>query len=77
MIPISFKETNTVIRKGGPGIMDLYAWSDKKQTVSCWQPTWKECLLILFHRKIWISMSTQYWVKLEITLYFKDWHDES
>ena len=60
MKPIKFKEQTTILSK--PASMTdeechpLPAWTDGDEWVSCWKPSIKERLSILFFGKIWLSM---------------------
>lgn len=60
MKPIDFKQSTKVLQK--PSTMtdnecaSLHVWSDGKQCVSCWNPTIKERLNILFGGKVWLGV---------------------
>lgn len=60
MKPIDFKQFTKVLQK--PSTMtdnecaSLHVWSDGKQCVSCWKPTIKERLNILFGGKVWLGV---------------------
>lgn len=59
MEPINFKESNRVLKKP-EGIEedceDMYSWTDGRQSASCWKPTFKERIRILFGCPIWVVM---------------------
>ncbi len=60
MEPIEFKEANAELQKPalttdkecGP----LPVFRDGKQCISCWRPTWRERLSILWYGKVWLSV---------------------
>lgn len=60
MKPIDFAQSTKVLQK--PSTMSdkecasLHVWSDGKQCVSCWKPTFKERLNILFGGRIWLGV---------------------
>lgn len=60
MKPIQFKQSTKVLQK--PSVMSddecasLPVWSDGNQCVSCWKPTFKERLNILFGGKVWLGV---------------------
>ena len=54
MKPIEFKEQNTVFAKDQPEYVPLPAYTDKKQTISLWQMTWPERMLVLLCGKLWL-----------------------
>lgn len=60
MKPIDFKQSTKVLQK--PSTMtdnecaSLHVWSDGNQCVSCWKPTFKERLNILFGGKVWLGV---------------------
>lgn len=60
MKPIDFKQSTKVLQK--PSTMtdkecaSLHVWSDGKQCVSCWKPTLKERINILFGGKVWLGV---------------------
>ena len=60
MDPINFKETNVTLQRPESMIDEecqpLPVFRDGQQCVSCWRPTWREKLSILFHGKIWLSV---------------------
>lgn len=60
MKPIDFPQSTKVLQK--PSTMSdnecssLHAWNDGKQCVSCWKPTFKERINILFGGKVWLGV---------------------
>lgn len=62
MKPIKFKKATKVLQK--PSTMtdaecaSLHVWTDGKECVSCWKPTFKERLNVLFFGKIYLGVLT-------------------
>ena len=64
MKPTDFQYRNIILKPPVNGdysenvesIVDLPAWSDGEQCVSCWKPSWRERLSILFFGRIWLSI---------------------
>lgn len=60
MKPIDFPQSTKVLQK--PSSMSdnecssLHVWNDGKQCVSCWKPTFKERMNILFGGKVWLGV---------------------
>lgn len=60
MKPIDFPQSTKVLQR--PSTMtdkecaSLHVWSDGNQCVSCWNPTFKERLNILFGGKVWLGV---------------------
>ncbi|ERI85132.1 hypothetical protein HMPREF1981_02019 [Bacteroides pyogenes F0041] len=60
MKPIDFPQSTKVLQR--PSTMtdkecaSLHVWSDGNQCVSCWEPTFKERLNILFGGKVWLGV---------------------
>lgn len=60
MKPIDFPQSTKVLQK--PSTMSdnectsLHVWNDGKQCVSCWNPTFKERMNILFGGKVWLGV---------------------
>lgn len=60
MKPINFKQSTKVLQK--PGTLSdsecgtLPVWCDGKQCVSCWKPSIKERINILFGGKVWLGV---------------------
>ncbi len=58
MKPIDFEQANKTLSKP-EGITDeecgsLPVYSNGQQCVSCWRPSWRERLSILFFGKVWL-----------------------
>lgn len=54
MTPIEFPEQTIVWAKNQPPYLPLPAFTDEKQTISCWKLTWTERLKVLFNGKLWL-----------------------
>lgn len=60
MKPIDFSQSTKILQR--PSTMpesecqSLPVWSDGKQCVSCWKPTFKERVKILFTGKVWLGV---------------------
>lgn len=60
MKPVDFPQSTKVLQK--PSTMSdnecssLHVWNDGKQCVSCWKPTFKERMNILFGGKVWLGV---------------------
>jgi hypothetical protein len=50
LLPPSGHETNELT------IDPLHVWADNQRCVSCWRPSWKERLSILFFGKVWLDV---------------------
>jgi hypothetical protein len=77
--PINFGTSNTLLTK--PNSMtdaeckSLSVFTDGEQCVSCWKPSFRERLSILFYGRIWLSVlsgSTQPPVRIKGTKNVKD-----
>lgn len=63
MKPVEFPEANRKLKGHGAPMGDLLVWSDGEQCVSCWRPSWRERLSILFFGRVWLALlsgSTQH-----------------
>lgn len=64
MKPIDFPQSTKVLQKPEQMLdsecKPLPIWSDGKECVSCWRPTFKERLRILFTGKVWLSVLTPF-----------------
>lgn len=60
MKPIDFPQSTKVLQKPEKMLdtdcQPLPIWSDGKECVSCWKPTFKERVRILFTGKVWLSV---------------------
>lgn len=60
MEPINFKQCTKVLQR--PSSMSkeecqsLPVWSDGKQCVSCWKPSLKERLKLIFGGRVWVGV---------------------
>lgn len=59
MTPTHFPESNHLL--GPPPDMEdrverLPIWTDDKQCISCWRPTWRERFSILFFGRVWVQV---------------------
>lgn len=54
MKPIEFKEQTVVIAKNQPPYLPLPAYVDERETISCWQLTWWERILVLCLGRLWL-----------------------
>jgi hypothetical protein len=58
MIPVDFTQSNTTLTK--PTNMtdeecsSLRVYNDGEKFISCWRPSWRERLSVLFFGKVWI-----------------------
>lgn len=60
MTPTRFDEANKILTKPA-GMTDeecgsLPTYADGHQTISCWRPTWRERLSILFFGRVWLQV---------------------
>lgn len=59
MIPIEFKEQNTVLAKDQPEYLPLPAYVEKAtregQVISCWKLSFLERAKLLFTGRLWLS----------------------
>ena len=64
MKPIDFPQSTKVLQKPedmfDADCKPLPVWSDGKQCVSCWRPTFKERVRILFMGKVWLGVNAGY-----------------
>lgn len=64
MKPIDFPQSTKVLQKPenmfDADCKPLPVWSDGKQCVSCWRPTFKERVRILFAGKVWLGVNAGY-----------------
>lgn len=54
MKPIEFPEQTIVWTKDQPPYLPLPAYTDAKETISCWALTWRERLRVLFTGRLWL-----------------------
>ena len=60
MVPVDFPESGKVLERPSSMREDecgpLPVFTDNKQCVTCWKPSLKERLSILFHGKVWLGV---------------------
>ena len=54
MIPIKFPEQTVVWAENQPPYLPLPAYTDREQTISCWQLTWSERIKVLLFGRLWL-----------------------
>ncbi len=54
MTPVEFPQQTIVWAKDQPPYLPLPAFTNEKETISCWQLTWTERLKVLFFGKLWL-----------------------
>lgn len=54
MNPIEFPEQTIVWAKNQPRYLPLPAYTDDKQTISCWKLSWYERIKVLLFGKLWL-----------------------
>lgn len=59
MTPVRFSECNVVFAKDQPQYLPLPAYrADNGEVISCWRLTWRDCLKLLFTRRLWLRQLT-------------------
>ncbi|GAG52146.1 unnamed protein product [marine sediment metagenome] len=56
MKPIEFPEQTMVWAEDQEPYLPLPAYTDARQTISCWQLTWRERLRVLFSGRLWLRL---------------------
>lgn len=58
MEPTNFPEANKTLSApaGMANCEPLRVWTDGRMTVSCWRPSWRERLSILFFGRAWLCV---------------------
>lgn len=54
MIPIEFAEQTIVWAKDQPEYLPLPAYSNERETISCWRLTWPERVRVLLFGIVWL-----------------------
>ena len=54
MTPIEFPQQTIVWAKNQPPYLPLPAYTDDKQTISCWKLTWIERIKVLIYGLVWL-----------------------
>lgn len=57
MIPIEFPQQTIVWAKDQPPYLPLPAYTDARETISCWRLTWRERWRILWTGQLWLRQS--------------------
>lgn len=54
MQPIEFPEQTVIWAKNQPPYLPLPAFTNDRETISCWRLTWRERLLVLWRGRFWL-----------------------
>ena len=54
MKPIEFPEQTIVWAKNQPPYLPLPAYTDDRETISCWQLTWMERIKVMLFGRLWL-----------------------
>ena len=54
MQPIEFPERTIVWAEDQPPYLPLPAYTDERETISCWRLTWRERLTVLWRGRLWL-----------------------
>lgn len=54
MKPIEFAEQTIVWAKNQPPYLPLPAYTNERETISCWSLTWRERLRVLWSGRLWL-----------------------
>jgi hypothetical protein len=54
MTPVEFPEQTVVWAKNQPPYLPLPAYTDGRETISCWKLTFKERIKVLIFGKLWL-----------------------
>ena len=54
MIPINFPGQTVVFAKNQPPYLPLPAYTNDRETISCWKLTWMERIQVLLFGKLWL-----------------------
>ena len=54
MTPIEFPEQTIVWAKNQPPYLPLPAYTNDKETISCWKLTWKERFKVFMNGQLWL-----------------------
>jgi hypothetical protein len=52
--PIEFQEQTVVWAKNQPPYLPLPAYTDERETISCWRLTWRERLRVFLRGRLWL-----------------------
>lgn len=54
MEPVEFPEQTMVWAKNQPPYLPLPAYTDERETISCWKLTWRERFRVLVSGRLWL-----------------------
>lgn len=54
MKPVEFPEQTVVWAKDQPEYRPLPAYSNERETISCWHLTWRERMTLLVRGRLWL-----------------------
>lgn len=54
MTPIEFPEQTIVWAKNQPPYLPLPAYTNEKETISCWRLSWTERINVFYHGRLWL-----------------------
>lgn len=54
MVPIVFPQVTTTWAKNQPPYLPLPAYSDDRETISCWRLSWRERFQALVSGRLWL-----------------------
>ena len=54
MIPIEFPEQTIVWAKNQPPYLPLPAYTNERETISCWALSWRERFRVLWTGRLWL-----------------------
>lgn len=54
MTPTEFPEQTIVWAKNQPPYLPLPAYTDERETISCWYLTWRERIKVLMAGRLWL-----------------------
>ena len=57
MEPVEFPEQTIVWAKDQPEYRPLPAFTNERETISCWRLTWRERLRVLVTGRLWLRQS--------------------
>jgi len=54
MTPIEFPEQTMVWAKDQPPYLPLPAFTNERETITCWRLTWRERIAVLWAGRLWL-----------------------
>lgn len=54
MRPVTFQEQNRVWAEDQEEYLPLPAYTDERETISCWRLSWRERLTVLLTGRLWL-----------------------